>query len=96
MLPVIDKLVCENPHAVHWIFYCPGCLSYHGFQTEGPGPRWDFNDSTTEPTFSPSLRVNGSDPDKRCHSFVRAGKIEFLHDCWHGRRDEVMDLEPIE
>ena len=33
-------------------FYCPGCQTYHSFDS-----RWSFNGSMEKPTFTPSLKV---------------------------------------
>jgi hypothetical protein len=70
-------------------FWCPGCDSIHVIRTKPNGWAWDGN--VDAPTISPSILVtyDGKDagqadaPPSRCHSFVKAGRIEFLSDCTH-------------
>lgn len=79
-------------------FWCPGCDSVHVI-VSAPG-RWTFDGDVEAPTFSPSVLVtyDGTDagqadaPPARCHSFVRAGKIEFLGDCSHVFVGKTVDL----
>ncbi len=68
--------------------FCPGCEGYHSFDS-----RWEFNWDFDKPTFSPSLLVNGSDPESRCHSFVRDGAWIFLEDSCHGLRGQRVEME---
>lgn len=73
------------------VFHCPGCGYAHAFDQ-----RWTFNGDVVKPTFTPSLLVNGSRQKmgKRCHSFVRDGKIQFLQDCDHALAGQTVDLPP--
>lgn len=77
-------------------FWCPGCNHVHGIAFgEGPGPRWGWNQDAERPTFTPSLLVTyPANPDaeddfkewrteRRCHSFITDGQIQFLGDCTH-------------
>ncbi len=70
-------------------FECPGCGMPHGVNIDKTNgrPCWDFNGNTVTPTFNPSINVfwsYGNPPkDRRCHSFVRDGYIQFLNDCTH-------------
>lgn len=86
-------------------FWCPGCRGAHViyYQREGPGPLWRWDGNAEAPTISPSILVtySGTDageddaPPERCHSFVRAGRIEFLGDCTHelaGRTVPIPDF----
>lgn len=81
-----------------WIFHCPGCGYAHWIRTEGPEPRWEFNDDADSPTVSPSILVHGSPVVNeevgmyRCHSFVRNGMIQFLEDCNHSLRGQTVEL----
>lgn len=86
------RYVDGSAHAIH----CPGCGMAHCFDA-----RWSFNGSFDRPTFSPSLLVNrrqwtGPDHDipvdRRCHIFVRDGRIEFLQDSWHALAGQTVDL----
>lgn len=76
-------------------FYCPGCEHGHCFFTSG-SLVWDFDGNLDSPTFSPSLlNTCDSHPDpkqRRCHLFLRAGKLEFLSDCAHDLAGQTVDL----
>jgi len=79
-------------------FWCPGCDGCHAIKTSPGG--WTFDGNADAPTFSPSILVTYSGPDAgkadappaRCHSFVRAGRIEFLSDCTHALVGKTVDL----
>jgi len=84
-----------GPPAQYW-FHCPGCKNDHAF-TIGTGDQgWTFNGDLEKPTFRPSLLCNKDNPKRRCHSFVTAGKIEFLKDCHHELRSQTVDLPDYE
>lgn len=83
------------------MFWCPGCDGAHAIAYgAGPGPRWGWNGDAERPTFTPSVlvRYDGADagrdgaPPAVCHSFVRAGRIEFLGDCTHALAGQTVDL----
>ena len=86
-------------------FYCPGCKTTH-LISKGPNSywkrnAWTFNGDYNKPTFNPSLLVTMDFPDgqRRCHSFIRDGQIQYLNDCTHelkGQTVEIPDLETIE
>lgn len=91
------------------IFFCPGCDSYHEIAVGvGPGPRWTWNEDAERPTFSPSILVTyPANPDadddfkewrteRRCHSFVRDGRIQYLGDCTHALAGQTVDLPEME
>ncbi|MCA0947337.1 ammonia monooxygenase [Salipiger pacificus] len=43
-------------------FMCPGCRMMHQVGVgEGPGPRWGYNGNPDAPTFSPSIKVKGTE-----------------------------------
>lgn len=78
-------------------FHCPGCDMLHPYRVRGEavGPKWTWNENVDSPTFSPSLLVNGSDPESRCHLFVTAGKIAYCPDSAHslaGMTVEMVDI----
>ena len=82
-------------------FFCPGCREMHQVRVEGDGrPRWGFNGDYERPTFTPSvlLRLPGAlesgarRPDFVCHSFVTDGQIQFLGDCTHDLRGQVVPI----
>lgn len=73
-------------------FFCPGCERHH-FMNIGEGrPRHEWNGDYVKPTFSPSLL--SPDGVRRCHAFVKDGKIQFLGDCDHGLAGQTVDLQP--
>jgi hypothetical protein len=75
-----------------WLaFWCPGCQWVHMIPVEKPNPVngacWSFDGNVDAPTFAPSLHLVG-----QCHSFVRAGRIEFLSDCAHELAGQTVDI----
>ena len=80
-------------------FWCPGCNCAHPLRVSSPkGGNWSFDGKVDTPTFSPSVHVtyNGCDAGQEyihiCHSFVRAGRIQFLSDCTHALVGQTVDL----
>lgn len=39
---------------------------------------------------------NRDNPESRCHSYVRDGKIEFLGDCFHDLKNTTVELPEYE
>lgn len=74
------------PQSNMLLFYCPACKEHHGVNSS-----WNFNGDYDKPTFSPSILVTWGD-DRRCHSFVRDGKIQFLSDCTHELAGETVEM----
>lgn len=83
----------EFGDSVVWAFHCPGCGYDHAYRVKPAknSPVWKWNGSTVAPTFQPSLLVNGSDPEHRCHLFMTNGKIQFLQDCHHALAGKTVD-----
>ena len=82
-----------------YIIACPGCGMHHAFYTElamTNGARWTFNGDLERPTFSPSMLCWWEEGEerapRRCHSFVRDGRIEYLDDCTHAMKGQTVDL----
>jgi len=77
-----------------FLFWCPGCKDNHQIKTGGPGPCWEFNGDLDKPTCNPSLLVRYGDKpgDKRCHSFIRDGKMHFCDDCTHELAGQVVEI----
>lgn len=71
----------------NYVFFCPGCNCAHGFSA-GVGA-WMWNGDFDKPTISPSILALGT---RRCHSFVRDGKIQFLGDCEHNLKNQTVEL----
>lgn len=84
-------------------FRCPGCNGVHGVSVTG-GHAWGWNGDVDKPTFTPSVLVtypanpNASEEfkewrtERRCHSFVTDGRIQFLSDCTHALAGQTVDL----
>jgi hypothetical protein len=79
-------------------FWCPGCDGLHVMRTKGVvHPVWQWDGNVDAPTLSPSLLVtyqdlSGEGQDERCHSFVKAGQIEFLSDCTHALAGQTVSM----
>jgi hypothetical protein len=74
------KLHRVDEHTV--AFHCPGCQCAHQVRVSGrEQPVWNWNGNTGLPTFAPSVRVRSD--NNCCHSFVVAGRIQFLTDSTH-------------
>lgn len=78
-------------------FHCPGCNTLHPYRIKGDaiGPIWGYNGSVDKPTFTPSLLVNSSRPESRCHLFVTDGRIQYLGDCFHELKNTTIDMVDI-
>ena len=81
-------------------FECPGCHMLHGVNVSREGvPKWTWNGSVVNPTFSPSILVQGDfGVDRKlltCHSFVRDGRIEFLNDCTHSLAGKTVPMQKL-
>lgn len=92
----------EGPNGIHegyYYFYCPGCKMDHYVNTNPKiGATWTFNGDFEKPTFSPSLLVtypNGRLKNRRCHSFIKNGMIQFLSDCSHELAGKTVELEDV-
>lgn len=87
MGPRAELLEDEDGTVAELVIYCPGCDEHHpirvkGDRADGAGP-WKWNGDLVNPTVSPSLLCNKSDPATRCHSFIKNGNWQFLGDCFH-------------
>lgn len=71
-------------------FFCPGCGCAHAIDPR----RWTYDGNEAAPTIAPSILARWNEPsgDKICHSFVRAGRIQFLGDCTHELAGQTVDL----
>lgn len=84
----------DGEQTAGYIFWCPGCNAAHYVPVTGK-MAWTFNGDRECPTFSPSLLINKSRTDPKrpvCHSFIRAGRIQFLGDCTHARAGQTVDI----
>jgi hypothetical protein len=75
-----------------WSFLCPGCHCGHMINTDKPvpGKTWTLTGNEDFPTISPSVLMDR--PGRRCHSYVTAGRIQFLNDCDHALAGQTVEL----
>jgi len=84
-----------------YAFTCPGCEDEHVIPTKPHAQGWDFDGDIGAPTFAPSILVHegrktdGTIFSPRCHSYVRAGRIEFLGDSTHKLAGQTVGLPEI-
>lgn len=83
------------------LFRCPGCDDNHQIVWQSPesSPRecWTWNGSLELPTFTPSVLVRYGivrGIDRRCHSYVTDGRIQYLGDSTHALAGQTVDLPP--
>jgi hypothetical protein len=87
---------CDGPHGITI-----------GKKTKPEDQRWRWNGDAFRPTFEPSVLVTWDEPQwscdhmtqlgkiaKRCHSFVRAGRMQFLDDCTHELKGQTVEIPP--
>lgn len=90
----------EDQHGL--LFFCPGCGCAHTIKTSANG--WGWNGDVERPTFTPSVLVtweakpNASEKfkewrtERRCHSFITDGMIQFLADSTHTLASQTVEL----
>lgn len=85
-----------------YAFVCPACDCWHSITTlkkNNVGAQWKFNGDLLKPTVSPSVHIKIKKPQGdtyTCHLFIRDGRIEYLKDCTHDKRDSTILMEPID
>lgn len=100
----IKKAIPDKPeYSDMLMFKCPACGETHVVSV-GPKSywniRWQFNGDYNKPTINPSVLVTVDIPAdvkiepniRRCHSFIRDGKIQFLSDCTHHLAGQTVEL----
>ena len=94
----MSQIAYLNETGSRAVFQCPGCQCGHEVRVkaEGKGEPWGWNGSLDAPTFTPSILTwwNDAGREKRCHSFVTDGKIQFLHDSTHALAGHTVPLQP--
>lgn len=90
------KVVPDGVNEIKYYFQCPGCDQEHAFDK-----RWQFNQDLDKPTIHPSFLIKGGRHKEGapyntemfvCHSFIKDGKIQFLGDCTHDKKNQTVDL----
>lgn len=84
------KVIHDSQHD-RFYFFCPGCQTRHAVDSS-----WEFNGDLDKPTFSPSIHVITYEDKTLCHSFVKDGNIQFLHDCAHAFAGQTLELPDLE
>lgn len=74
-------------------YWCPGCDHLHSITVGGDG--WTFTGTLECPTYAPSQLTTGGGDNRRCHTFIRAGQIQFLNDCTHALKGQTVPLPPV-
>lgn len=95
---ISPKFQETQPGSMFW--FCPGCDTLHPIYVNTPdrkGPKWDWNGSLENPTFSPSFLTQWNQGDEKfvCHTFIREGKVEYLSDCTHELKGTTINLPDI-
>lgn len=93
ILRPVDHSSAFNPaesaaYGPDYVFFCEGCGCGHGVWTvkRNPnGPVWGFNNNMDAPTFTPSIKVTGTQPitDDEHARIMRGEKIEPRPLCCH-------------
>lgn len=90
----VNKIEGTNG-ALLW-FWCPGCEEAHAVEVESKKKScWNWNGSEDCPTITPSVLCVQSQSERRCHSFVKDGKIQFLNDCFHKLKGQTVPLPEL-
>ncbi|MBO0947520.1 DUF6527 family protein [Fibrella forsythiae] len=89
----------DNSQFTH-LFFCEGCGCGHGFNTipNRGVPTWSYNNDSESPTIQPSILVrsgNANGPTV-CHSFVTAGRIQYLPDSTHPLAGQTVELTDMD
>lgn len=98
---VVEHVVTQEGKHYGYRFHCPGCDDEHVITTKPWPDGWDFDGNEAAPTFSPSVlvyeikRKDGTVFSPRCHSYVKAGRIEYLSDCGHALAGQTVPLPEI-
>ena len=85
--------------------WCPGCDGLKALPLAGEDgalpqwpvgrAHWDWDGNLEAPTLSPSILQHASGSLPACHSFLRAGRWEFLSDCTHSLAGQTVDMVPL-
>ena len=92
--------IIQTPTGQRLTFWCPGCDNWHQIGIAGAEPVWQWDGDKDHPTVFPSIRVDQNWPEEDggprvCHSFLRAGMLEFLNDCTHPLAGQTVALPDL-
>lgn len=87
---------CSVEEATHVTINIPGPTGHLTLPVLLSGPRkdtgkWSWNGSTETPTLRPSVETN-SWQGWTCHSWITEGNANFLDDCTHEFRNQLVPL----
>lgn len=89
---VLSRLLYQAD-AHRYFFECPGCETLHFFTTDPDAEdKWSWNNDPEKPTVTPSILINGSRPEARCHFWLTEGKLVFLSDCFHHLKNQTVPM----
>lgn len=91
------------------MLWCPGCQTVDDERVYGglhmlpvtgvkeARPTWDWNGDLVFVTLTPSILTHTTRDGKEfiCHSFLKAGKWQFLGDCSHSLANQTVDMIPL-
>ena len=106
MKPVVKiEVVDEEQGARRARFLCPGCQREKFLwlkpEQSPDGHSWHFTGTVESPTFHPSVLSVEDWPEEEggrrvCHSWVKAGMVQFLGDSTHELRGQTVPLPVYE
>lgn len=91
----VKKVEYEHNGEVYktqYMIQCEGCGHEHAIALKSDGGNHTFNMNLENPTFSPSLLCNWT-PGKKCHSYIKNGRIRYLGDCFHKLKNKTVELK---
>lgn len=84
-----------------WV-WCPGCDHATAIPVAGKdgtlpakGAHWSWDGNMEAPTFDPSILQHQSGSIPQCHSYIKAGRWEFLSDSTHKLAGQTVDMVPL-
>lgn len=100
-MPKAERTYREDGREFGVRVFCPGCQEPHVLPTSGE-VFWSFNGDMESPGFRPNLlisafKVVGTQVVRvtKCHSNIRAGRIEYLLDSDHDLAGESIELPDV-
>lgn len=100
---MVDEAPALAYHYEGYLYYwCTGCKCSHSVPVDGsggPNRNWQWNDSLTKPTLSPSVRHfttsrKGAE-HTYCHYHIRDGQIDYCTDSASHELRGKHPLQPI-
>ena len=91
------KIIYIRGKPYRHVFFCPGCKTEHFFVAKSADDNtgWNFNGDFDNPTVTPSILTYPHQVPVgkfRCHCFITNGKVQFLGDCSHELKGQIVEL----